>query len=867
MSMDWIPVGAARTIPAKERGNRGIFPSSKVSGGIVVYESCLERDFFITCQHAPDVIRFQHQPITIMYRDKDQVTRKYTPDVYVEFEGGVKSLYELKYEEEVLENGEEYTERWDATREWGKARNISFSVLTEKNIRTPRWYNIWFTLGSSKCLPNSSHLSKLNQIVTEKGERYDEICYLLSESAGIEVNKSAQVLCYAIYHGLVFLDSFSTREITNVAIIRKKNRESGFPFSPLWEVLGGSNLPDLGRTSNFKENLASQDQGLLLETFAFKIPPKYEEKTNYKLNIVKLWLTQPRVKRTTEWREAFCNKWGISQRAIYYWIATFQKGGIGALVPKHELAGRQTKFDSVTTDLMEKSRQFFLTPLVTQKKAYANLEQMCKEQEIGAPKFSSFRGFVYANTTAADFARKRGKKYLKAQYTPALASFQGAIAPMQVVQMDNTSYDVFPVDSEVRKNLPTPNLTAAIDCFTRMVAGFNVSFFPNSSQTVLDVLVQVILPKESYVYAYGTVQGWPIQGFPVLLLVDNGMDFRSQALQDFCAKYDIIIEYAPVRTPRFKAFVEQWFNALHNALVNEGVSGVRPLLKQRLENPDLKPEAEAVLTLQEIEEWLHKWVLDDYHFTNPYDDHAPAPYLRWQDFKNGRTSILLPLPREPPAAPQEVDLLHLSTLERMEKVLSYEGVVWHHLKYNNRDLVAVYNQIGKQKVEVLLNSRDIRCVWVVPPNTSNPLKVELASGWAQTIAKLHGDKPIHASAWRRDIKLLKEHLKARISPFLYQKEMSRIMRNTLLKTAEKNTKTTRKQSEKTREMERKSFTKKILPISKPSTENEEAFETGAGEEQDEEPVEPYPTEWEVVKKNMKYFNIGLEDREEGGPRK
>ena len=91
MSIDWIPTGAARTIPAKERGNRGVFPSNKVIGGIIEYESCLERDFFLVCHHPPDVLKFQHQPMTISYLDENQKARKYTPDVYVEFEGGERA--------------------------------------------------------------------------------------------------------------------------------------------------------------------------------------------------------------------------------------------------------------------------------------------------------------------------------------------------------------------------------------------------------------------------------------------------------------------------------------------------------------------------------------------------------------------------------------------------------------------------------------------------------------------------------------------------------------------------------------------------------------------------------------------------------
>ena len=50
----------------------------------------------------PDVKTFQHQPITILYQDDNQKARKYTPDVFVEFETGKKMLFEIKYEEEIL---------------------------------------------------------------------------------------------------------------------------------------------------------------------------------------------------------------------------------------------------------------------------------------------------------------------------------------------------------------------------------------------------------------------------------------------------------------------------------------------------------------------------------------------------------------------------------------------------------------------------------------------------------------------------------------------------------------------------------------------------------------------------------------------
>lgn len=702
-----------------------------------------------------------------------------------------------------------YEERWNEAKKWASVRGMTFSVLTEKQIRNPRWFNIWFTLGSSKCSSNNEITSKLNTLIPDVGDTYNQLCFILSEELGIEINKSAQILCYVIYHGLVFVDSFSTKQLSKDTIIRKRKQKNKTPFKPLYEEIGISTISNIEEINDTPETNEFLEDEPLLKTISSKIPQQYAVEINRRLKIVKKWLSQPSIKRTPEWREEFCNKKKVSKSTVYNWIKMYQKDGIEGLIPKHQRSGRPTKFDDQTLELMEKARKHFLKPLTTLKKAYRYLNNLCKKQNISIPTHSSFVSYVYKNTTASEIGKKRGKKYHKAHFTPSLASFQGAFIPMQIIQMDNTPFDVFPVDSEFRENLPTPYMTSAMDCYTRMTTGFSISFFPNSSRTVLEVLVQSILPKDNYVSTYETQQEWAIRGFPVVILVDNGMDYRSNALKEFCMKYDIIIEYVPIRTPRYKALIEQWFNILHKALDDEDVSGTRPLLKYRLENPELKPEADAVLTLQEIEEWAHKWILDEYHFTNPYDDHAPAPYLRWKDFQDGRTSLILPSPREPPVNSIEIDILHLHTLDQIERTLQYGGVVWKHLKYNNAELAKIFNVIGKRKVKVLINRRDVRNVWIINPITEKPIKVGLASGWAQAIVKIHGSKSINASAWKRDVKLLKERLKKRISPHSYQKELSRLQRQELIKKAKKETKLIRRKREKMRESKRKSITDKI----------------------------------------------------------
>jgi putative transposase len=844
MTIEWIPRGSTRQITAKEQGNRGYIPSDKVMGGIVEYESCLERDLFLVCNHAPDVVTFQHQPITINYTTRKGTARKYTPDVFIEFIDGDRFLIEVKYEAEVKGKGEKYRERWERAREWGTKRNVVFSILTEREIRTSRWYNVWFTLGASKSLSNDRYIPALTSLISVKGEKYGLLCSLLSESEGIALNKAAQIICYAIYHGLVFLDTFSVQQISNDSVIRKKHLKTSPAFKSLKAELGLADKSlDLAKDEETLDNSHPFPHNGL-GALSFRIPDEYESIVEKRKQVVRMWLNRPKNKRTSEWRAAFCKKWKVSERTIYYWVKSYQDEGIEGLIPRHRHRGRQTVHSEELANLLENARQSYFKPLNTLKKAYKLLDENCEKAQVPVPNEASFRTFIYRNSTVADFAKKRGKKFMKSNFSPSLASFQGACAPMHVLQLDNTDFDVFPVDSESREGLPTPNMTAAIDCYTRLITGFDISYFPSSGRTVLDVLVQSILPKEDYTRTYDTQSQWPIQGFPVLILVDNGMDYRSKLLKEFCMKYGIILEFAPIRTPRFKAFIERWFNILRNALVDEDVLGYRPLLKQRLENPELKPEAEAILTLQEIESWAHKWVLDEYHLTNPYEDRTPAPYLRWEGFRDAQTKVILPLPREPPVDRHERDGMYLSKLQRIERTLGYHGVTWEHLTYNNPELSRVYKKIGKQKVIILLDQRDIRNLWVVLPDELIPLNVGLASGWAQAIAKIYGDVPIHASAWKNEVKLIKAKLKARISPFLYQKEISRIKREELLRRAKNTTKRVRKEQEKARETRRKSITTKIQPT--PSSSPEEGISKEETREKLKDRRKQIDDDWETI---------------------
>ena len=804
-----IDFSAVRAIPPKEIGNRGFFPSTKVLSNIVEYESQLERDLYLQLEHAPDVKLFQYQPITLFYIDKENNQRHYTPDVYIEFQNGLRVLVEVKDLETMAKKFEEFKERWDKCEIEAKKSGILFTILTEQEIRTARLGNIWFTLGASKIKNNKNYLSKLNTIIPLQGITYNELCLQFSEMLGFEITKASQIICYAIYYGLIFVDTFSIKLINSETIIRKRNvNDNDSPFKPLWDELEWYFEQNQEKSSNqdiYENKLLTRPLSSLT------IPEEYKILVDQRLEVIHSWLKQPSKLRTPKWRQEYLSnvkqkmKKEITERTIYRWIKAYEENDIEGLIPKFDQRRKNTIYSLPTTEILEEARKEYLKPEGTLDNAYEMLKKNWNNENVNLPSISTLYRYICNHTPASELAyTKFGARFHKANFTPDLGSFQGAIIPMQVLQLDNTQLDIFPVDSDQRLPLSSPYITAAIDCYTRMITGFYLSLSPSSSQSILETLVQSILSKKTFTEIYGTESDWPIQGFPVLILVDNGMDYRAKIVKEFCMKYDIILEFAPIRTPRYKAYIEHWFNVIHQAIVQEKIPGYRMALYKRIRNPDLDPEAEAVLTMQELETWVHQWVIDQYHFNNPYDDHVPAPYLRYSDASQGKTKTFLPLPREPPMNNSEVDLLYLSALDHKERLLKRSGVQWKHLKYNNQQLAGVFAKIGdNHPVTMLLDRRDIRQVWVISPIDGKPIPVGLASGWAKIFLEVYGDMPINASAWVKNIQAVREQNKDRITPYVYKIEHSRLRRQENISNAKKETKNRRKEGEKRKENQRK----------------------------------------------------------------
>jgi hypothetical protein len=115
-------------------------PSSKVlEGGIAKFESSLERDFFVLLEFNAEVQRWDPQPVRIRI---DETSRDYVPDVLVTFhpepgsQESQRTLYEVKYRDDLRRNWTHYRPRFRAARRYASEQGWGFKIITEKEIRS-----------------------------------------------------------------------------------------------------------------------------------------------------------------------------------------------------------------------------------------------------------------------------------------------------------------------------------------------------------------------------------------------------------------------------------------------------------------------------------------------------------------------------------------------------------------------------------------------------------------------------------------------------------------------------------------------------------------------------------------------------------
>lgn len=417
-----------------------------------------------------------------------------------------------------------------------------------------------------------------------------------------------------------------------------------------------------------------------------------------------------------------CRANKIGRSTIYRWLQVYeQTGSVRSLVELPHTGGKgKSRLDATRSAIIEEVINVHY--LTGQKKAVSEvlkeIKKQCRQAKLQRPADSTVRRRIHEIDEEKKVRKRLGNKVARERHEPHRGEFPDADYPLQVVELDHTEVDIILVDELYRKPLGKPYLTMAIDVYSRMVMGIYLSFDPPGAIGTGLCMAHMLLPKEIRLAKLGVEGEWPCWGVPGVLHLDNAREFRGEMMQRACGKYEIRLEYRPVKTPHYGGHIER--------LMGTCMRKVHTLPGTTFSNPQQRgaydSEKMAALTLREFEQWLTTYIIEIYHRSV----HSTTHQMPYERFRDG----ILGTPDQPgtgmPERIYDEKQVRLDFMPAIRRTVQQSGVLIDHVHYY-ADVLRNYvgrlepggkKNAGKQMHTFKRDPRDISVLYFLEPETN-----------------------------------------------------------------------------------------------------------------------------------------------------
>lgn len=410
------------------------------------------------------------------------------------------------------------------------------------------------------------------------------------------------------------------------------------------------------------------------------------------------------------------DEFSLHPNTLYGWLAMYEGSGrLTSLMPRiRRDKGSRKLSDEIEAIIRGSIEEIYLT---SQRKPVSrvcdDVRRRCLTAGLEPPHANTIRNRIAQLAEPQRAERRRGRKAADEAFSPIQGSFPGANWPLAVVQIDHTKLDIILVDDAHRRPIGRPWITLAIDVFSRMIAGFYVSFDPPGALSTGLCIAHAVLPKEQWLAKHDLDADWPVWGFPKTLHMDNAKEFRGLMLQKACAEYGIDIDWRPVARPHFGGHIER--------LLGTASKEIHTLPGSTFSNPQQRgaydSEGKAALTLSEFEAWFAVYVAKVYH-QRKHSTIGMSPLAKYREgvFGNDQhPGVGLP------ARIADEDRLRLDLTPFVERTIQDYGVVVDGVHYYHdvlrRWIGAKDPATAKQKRKFTFrrDPRDISVIWFFDP--------------------------------------------------------------------------------------------------------------------------------------------------------
>lgn len=422
--------------------------------------------------------------------------------------------------------------------------------------------------------------------------------------------------------------------------------------------------------------------------------------------------------------EHHAEKIGVHFTTLYRWLKKYKSTGtLTGLLPKP--SGRkkgETRLDFMTEDVMQDViNNYYLTkqrPSVQSVINKINIE--CKNRGITTPSKNTIRNRIH-KLNEYDVLKKQGNRSTaRTKFEPVPGNFESDY-PMQLIQIDHTPVDLILVDDDTREPIGRPYITVAIDIYSRMIVGYYLTLSPPSSASVALCITNTVLSKEKTLIELDIESDWNVWGFPETIHVDNGADFRAEALRTAGLAHGINIEFRPVGKSNFGGHVERVIGTLMKA-VHEIPGTTFSSIQERQEYDSDKNSS---MTFKEFERWLVTFITKVYH-KRKHEGIGMSPEQLWERGIFGEESSVGLLPKPTDSVSVTIDFLPI-----FHRTIQKNGVNIEGLNYYDHLLRSKINMLDedtnkKKKFIFKRDPRDIKYVWFYDDILQEYFKINVA---------------------------------------------------------------------------------------------------------------------------------------------
>jgi hypothetical protein len=143
----------------------GMFPSVKMPGQTIHYESTIERDLCFVLEFDASVVSYAAQPFCITHTTPDGVTHRYTPDFQVVHASGDRDLVECKPAARLADPHTQQQITIGQT--WADANDYTFVLITDADLRHGhRLANIKLLWRYRQCAVAPNRIARLRSYLT-----------------------------------------------------------------------------------------------------------------------------------------------------------------------------------------------------------------------------------------------------------------------------------------------------------------------------------------------------------------------------------------------------------------------------------------------------------------------------------------------------------------------------------------------------------------------------------------------------------------------------------------------------------------------------------------------------------------------------